>query len=788
MPLPRDASVSLAEAKLRRQTERNQQAEAVIAASGSSDSTRGRSRARTKSWKPFDHIGSTSEQDRRSHDKDDSDSGVAIEPGLLSNPIRHSLSRSMSSVSNHTDPPPTERHNSDSSDKGGFQVYTGRRRKRNRTPSQKKPSADKPAAVESGLDKREIYDTFGNALPGSEFIEMNTGTTDGQVQCIQHPNGDVSAHQWSTNRYVWENIGQFSSVRKRIEGQLAAERLRGETAFQNMHQHSLAYFRALAKQREAAITGLPFGQKEIQALLPGQCQRPLEPLIERHPLPNQTTAPSHTTHAQSLQVANATLLRPSSPSEATLQPRQAGLSIRSRQTRPWNPHATVYPTPTMQPQVSQHYPQPQFYGQSFLPFQALSPYSGQFNPLAYNGLPFTWSHWPGMNTHPPAASNPLSAARSVYPGMSDNMIARDAPQAGISVSSKKSTANSDWHKADLSPFTQIQDPIPTPNTVKSQEQAWLGADTRSGLPTPSREAMRDQLLKLGVTAKQRNVSHSTARRTVLFDPLVMRDEQDEEPSSSKVVGSADMQMQSKWLAHLTTLAASNIDASTRSELHESSVVSTSKNGRKDSVLQPSTHAGHRLSGFHSLDEFSQQYALLPPRSGPSHKALIPTHHSPPPNEKRKAKQDPDEELKEWFTGGDRTLRQEELYQRLRAASFADTPSPTTLSSPLTPPWNASTTRVLIPVYENLAAYVTGDDDPWTRWTAPPEWCIDRGPRGNDSFFDPPAIVNLVAVPRPLERMASESRYRPLPGELRFGRFGARNEAIRQTVYGLEGLT
>ncbi|KAF2229052.1 hypothetical protein EV356DRAFT_24715 [Viridothelium virens] len=75
-------------------------------------------------------------------------------------------------------------------------------------------------------NRNEVLKVFGDSLPGPDYLQHNTGSLDGQVQFIQHPNGDVSAHQWTASLYQWTNLGQYSNTRKRIEGQLASDRIK----------------------------------------------------------------------------------------------------------------------------------------------------------------------------------------------------------------------------------------------------------------------------------------------------------------------------------------------------------------------------------------------------------------------------------------------------------------------------------------------------------------------------------------------------------------------------------
>jgi len=49
------------------------------------------------------------------------------------------------------------------------------------------------------------------------------------------------------------------------------------------------------------------------------------------------------------------------------------------------------------------------------------------------------------------------------------------------------------------------------------------------------------------------------------------------------------------------------------------------------------------------------------------------------------------------------------------------------------------------------------------FTPPPEWCIDKGPGGNKTFFE-------EEWGKPPERIGRDPRYRPLAPEPRFGSF------------------
>jgi hypothetical protein len=87
---------------------------------------------------------------------------------------------------------------------------------------------------------------FGKQLPDPIHLHTVIGTFDGEIIFIAHPNRDISAHQWSQKSFQWVNIGLYSHTRRRIEGSLAAERLKGSTITHN----TIEYFKAAAEQRQ----------------------------------------------------------------------------------------------------------------------------------------------------------------------------------------------------------------------------------------------------------------------------------------------------------------------------------------------------------------------------------------------------------------------------------------------------------------------------------------------------------------------------------------------------------
>ncbi|KAB8437440.1 hypothetical protein FH972_025118 [Carpinus fangiana] len=68
--------------------------------------------------------------------------------------------------------------------------------------------AEFEAAVKgSSIPKQQMGEINKEQLPGPDFLTSKSGTKEGQVQMIREPNGNVSAHTWSTAAQQWINVG-----------------------------------------------------------------------------------------------------------------------------------------------------------------------------------------------------------------------------------------------------------------------------------------------------------------------------------------------------------------------------------------------------------------------------------------------------------------------------------------------------------------------------------------------------------------------------------------------------
>ncbi|KAK5133438.1 hypothetical protein LTR08_007680 [Meristemomyces frigidus] len=811
------ADMSLAEAKLARQNKRIQQAEAALTAAGNAE--RQVSRGKGKIWKPFDFNADAAPANT-------SIDGRAPMAEIRINTFRapttrdSSMSRSMSSLSQRTTgtmQSDAERQDSAVID-AGFQVFTTRKHRRNveeLSAYEDKPE-EKQTTVEATIDPRDIYNVFGNALPGPEFIEQNLGYKEGQLQFVQHPNGDVSAHQWSASRYIWENIGQFSNIRKKVEGQLAADRLKGQTAHQTLQQHTLAYFRTVAKQREAVVMGLIFGVKEIQALMPDL--RPAQP------------APTPKKAVTAAEIASPSPAVITNPNPTITYDDNASSTEDSRsqfiQDQPYSYEAYpsytgyygAYAGPQYQYGYQYHVPTgphgERYQSQDLLHPALIDPFlsagSGRnsygrgaalevarynsYGQQAQQGGASDIQHGLGYDYHFPGPaidiqqSQPANVTTDSQERMDDYSQIDAARGLADYYMRKNGTQFSNTESGQPGPDV-------SPRHVGSEETATPAPRLKLVTPLSSRVAMRDSLIKLTNQATERSLSQGNIR-TVLYDPFRSQSstEHDEVTEPVKPAPTVSPEIK-RTVANPSGLPAHMQPAS----------------AQKMASGKPFCPAvgSHRMSSIGNNIENTKKLSIPDKyRCKQESESNAPVEQGPPtpqnlnessfgdyPWQPSSASKDEpyvpstrnhDQELKHWWFNGDTFARQEAFYQRINTnpnssltsppaarTSFSTPTAKATFAPTTSPISNDPMTRLLIPVLENLSAYVQGPlekrRDYFCQWSQPPEWAVDRSPSGNNSFFDkdwgqPPA------------RVGRDPRYRTMPPagmeSVRFGAFGS----------------
>ncbi|KAK0347856.1 hypothetical protein LTS02_016231 [Friedmanniomyces endolithicus] len=817
-------AVSLAEAKLARQNKRIEQADAALIPPPPPERDRPAPRAKGKKtvWKPFDITADTTAATQVG---EVSMPATEVRISTFRAPVTrdNSLGRTMSSLSQRTTATissDVERQDRPAIDTGGFQLYNGRKNRKvvDQLNAHEERPEQKQTTVEATVDTREIYEVFGNALPGIDYLEENPGSKDGQLQFVQHPNGDVAAHQWSNERFLWDNIGQYSNIRKKIQGQLASDRLKGETAYQTLQQNTLAYFRTVAKQREATAMGLPFGTKDAQAAIPDL---------------RATAQPAPTVFVRAFDAAEST---------KAFVPGVDQALVGSQRTQEMNSRSQARVPTVTQPNLYEA--QPGYYNSSAYPG-----YRGDYSSIT--GHPHARSLHPPtahpshcynnhlfQSTAPPNVQDPFyiqQSYRNVYGSPPGTFGVYPAGALGygssIGYGDKTPSLSYDYDlppgsadrtyaalldrrdSADLrahpSPRGPVDQGVPTMSPRQrgegyvAERGAWpsvsTGAETSSSstlaAPLSVRNSMRHQLFKISDQAKERSLSQANIR-TVLHDPFSPRTGgttdtagasdvpamQDPFPELKKTVANPSGLPPSAHATGAQHAASARVLAptfgayrSTPGASTENSVMYSSPGpswSKKDTVSTP-----YAISKSERRDDVTTDKAM-----GETLEDMLSYFESKAKAKDEEArnrgKQSGDQKLNEWWMNGSTFARHEDMYNAIKAAntSYMTSSPPDTFGPNVTPAEKATNvrpaehaspgvnkhdahTRLLVPVLENLASYVQGPEekrrDYFSRWIQPPEWAIDRN--HNTSFYDKEPW-------EPPARVGRDPRYRSMPAE------------------------
>jgi hypothetical protein len=695
----------------------------------------------------------------------------------------------------------------------GFQVFQRRRNRKNfgdLNPYEDKPD-ERQTTVEATFDAREIYNVFGNALPGPGVMDGSEGHKDGEVRFVQHPTGDVFAHQWSAERFCWDNIGQFSNHRKKVEGQLAADRLKGETAYQSLQRNTLVYFRLIAKQREANVMNIPFGAKDIYAAIP-------EPRTELSAAPTGLKENAHETGVREPAQARATTDKPS------------WTQSDKRTTSELEPAAPLQPSLLSQYGQYGHRAERSNFNPSYVQYDGRHDdpfYSANSNQQIYGSYP---SH---PNTYYRQPTAPPQSTQADPTSQKPHGLNRDFyfPQMTAAIRNYQTTEfTSPFHKVEnfakqgmeqwqqqtygtqhLAATSQNRPQYHTAGTLVSSNSSEATTRptvtqivTETSRPKPvtpleNRSAIRDNLWKQAEAARERSLSQgSILSRTVLYDPIqsqlsATKGQPNRDPVKQAISPTLNRHAPRKILQPpppSTEPSSSRLwsiplmPAPTPHLPKPTSPVSTVLQNLQDSSPDP----------YPRKQSYSYQAPII--TTAPDSQVTPQNFNGPffttdstvpsaPVDQKTY-----DEQLHDWWTSGRKFSRQEEFYRsvtssttRKESTNTLNSPPahPTPISRPSRnlaatkfsqdPSSNIDTTRLLIPVLENLASYVQGPvekrRDYFCQWTQPPEWCIDRSETGNHSFFDknwgtPPARVGrdprYSRSPWPDERTPLRGRF------------------------------
>lgn len=659
-----------------------------------------------------------------------------------------------------------------SMDDGDFQLVTNKKTKPSSKPAlglnaHEVKVEDKPSAIAAPFNKREINEVFGNDLPPLDYFQATVGEADGEVHFAMHPNGDISAQQWSNEKYQWVNMGQFSNIRKRTEGSLASHQLRGETEQHSLQKHTLSYFRAVAKQQEATAMGRPFGIKELQNFMPNvHIEHPTRVLTST-PATVETTPRSDPRH------------------QIPEKKQHLRGSALGTDNRPWG-QAYQRPNNLGQQKLFAALTAPTFNSTSFQPhYLSTAMDSDKTSASTYENSPkgLTALNNLSFGTYSTRKDRTLVENNLFLPGVEEHeflLSNTTVPDQYFNPSQPKHTSQAT--------NAQVYSPIPcleySTFLKKAQPQTTSAAQATALAQRNFTKACLDKIFDVA-TSRASNAAPAT--RTVLHDPF--------QDQPSKVVSTPPKMPSSGFTPH-----ASDSETKQYDTIWSDSPITQTRSSfsvqAPTSLTTEETSCDLRISepDFASKPRPVEVVDINLPRMTTEGLAIYsrpsPQNFNGPffmgspdvPGEAHRKNQD--EELHDWFYGGLKVIeRQDEHFQYIKAAhrQSLNTTLPKVHPGPIGPPsafstpnkkresesFNEVTTRLLLSVHESLSQYIQGPLDQRRGFLAPfcdpPEWCIDKGVNGNNSFFG-------EDWGQPPERISRDSRYRPLPFESKFGAF------------------
>jgi hypothetical protein len=651
-----------------------------------------------------------------------------------------------------------------SADDGDFQLVTGKRTKPASRPAvglnaHEIKVDDKSTAIAVSFNRQELSEVFGNNLPPLSYFQGNVGNKDGQVGFAMQPNGDISAQQWSQSAYQWFNIGHFSNSRRRTEGTLASHRLKGENELHSLLQHSLCYFRAVAKQHEASSMNLPFGSKELQAYMPKIPVDCIARKVAVTPSAVETSARSESEHhvPEKRQQTRTSSLGPK------LEPWAEDCDSRVRSRHGFSTTPAVAPAPI-----------------------DLSVFR-EFRPLVAATSTVPKSTFKGP-------SQGLSALNNLSFGAFSAGKNHEAADISFVPPSHKEPASTRPITNEFSPYLSSFLPKIAPQTVASQLHAPVpGLDfstflekTQPHIASPGQTTVSTQrnftkacLDKIFNAATSRSLKTSAGTRTVLHDPF-----QSQSPSKP-ALAKQELNLQHHditWSRTPIGEATSDFTGQASSPTESDDIPFDPRDSEPDFTPKSRTMEIIDINLPHMTIEELGIYSRPSPQNfnGP----FFMGSPDVPCEASRKSHE---QELHDWFYSGLTIAeRQEEHFSYIKTAhnqAGINTQSMANLGPIGTPPvlsvssknrepepFNETTTRLFMSLHESLSQYTQGPLEQRRGYLSPfcdpPEWCIDKNANGNNSFFG-------EDWSQPPERISRDSRYRPLPFESKFVAYDGR---------------
>ncbi|KAF2090101.1 hypothetical protein K490DRAFT_62978 [Saccharata proteae CBS 121410] len=580
-----------------------------------------------------------------------------------------------------------------------------------------------PDSTEQIGSMDEIVDVFGGRLPDPIFLRAQTGENHGDIQYIQHPNWDVSAHQWSETSFEWLELGRYSCSRKLINGFITPVKTL-TVARPHARPHSLRYFCELAEEHEQVLKTQPLTAFKTEETPVQPHSHMDEPWIHQQDQQERPKFPfgsvSHEPNRyDSLSTASG------ASTQDTGFPTLGSLSQKGPSS-----YTKAKPSQQQSRQIS-----------TFSDLESLT--EEPFERLPHSSrIQLPWREKAGQQ--------PVHQSNNHFSGIMDmhyNFPLKDdvAKMPGMPVlRSFLVDANDDQEQ---SPTTMRRRPVVPQETQRVRDMTWPTKEkvntnaADSGPfpqhfpelhePTPTRDQIPEYLSKLMESERRADLSPVQLPYRVT-GPVAQNTPASTNQSSTSTV------VQSQFTFHFpyNGSATPMMGGVHQPQAHRLTPSSTSlvTNGEPEPGYEDRLVSIYKPPGD-----------VIPPTKQDFNGAFFQDIEEPTnPYRGMSA----EERLDKWWTSGLMTQRHDDWTKTLHM------PAPPGLSHP----YNIGASRLLLPLYETFEAYVHGGKDRhrydyFARFGPPPEWCIDKSAKRNDSMFG-------EDWGEPPKRIGRDPRYRP----------------------------
>ncbi|KAF2421103.1 hypothetical protein EJ08DRAFT_683104 [Tothia fuscella] len=624
---------------------------------------------------------------------------------------------------------------------------------------------------------------FGYQLANPAVLQSTEGKRDGEIIFVIHPNGDIQAHQWSGQQFQWSNVGQYSYNRKSVEGVLGKEQLKGQKIGSTTPRNTLEFFIAITKQFEESSIAKA---SEPTGYEPGNRIRPAIPLMSHHNMQNVKSAnvasPVQSQFAPPRPIAN--MKRPALALDTTGEP------SRSFSSAGYPSQQTGLPTLSYLSNVSNlrnggvdtphdRFPSPSVTETSpLLRRQSVSPELKRvYNPTPRNNIALSQS---GLLQYP----EPLTEEerRKLFPG--------GTPAYARHLSGPPSE---DMQLARKRIFQEEQQ--------RMQQRSLGGRVIINEDSDTDEDSVKGERLNHYLNTVGPNVSPTLHRGMNMDGARQSSESQYFDDSGYASINNQQRSMESKLFnlslnanpPHVNDQPLPTFQYPRPAAPGTAIPTSSGSNAVRADLRQsePDTNYLNRQVRLYNGDHAFGNKIITPQNwngpfltEAPEDKPYAPCN--------RKAvdiMRSDDATFMKFWTSSTKFEREEAYLRQLEKtqpatpigtlpAPIGTRPSPTTTTENKKKSYCHSIERVLLPVRENLLAYIEGEGtrDYFSRFAKPPAHCITENVMAAQSFFG-------EDYGKPIARIGRDARYRPLGGGGASGGGGAGKEG-RGGGYGL----